>query len=682
MAYFLDHHLEMPVGAYPPDPWLQGDDIALRLDAVITRGGDGQPLSYVGDFVWDWEFYHPRRKASKLIFYFWTSRGKQNIDEEYITPRRLAIIRELQYLMVLRVYHSEQLLGFSYLNSCLGSLCSIAIFAEKNTCSVRDVLEQANLIDLYISSLAEHQCTSLVSWIIFLKSLDSVSVLGFDVANAKRWAELKRRTKQYRANRRQHAPLPTRIYSDLINSLSNELDEVEAIQDRIFASVREGVILYAKHYASGETKSCSFGVDLVERYGLVEVLEKRECTASLLGLIKFLTEIFRLCKIQIHIFSGMRSEEVNYLPYHCMEVVATLHGRMHSLIVGVTTKLVGSRRRRTRWVTTESQGFRAIRMAQAFANVVYESLGITPSVDDHTKDNYPLFISTAYLPWGVRKVVPQGGQYQPARLGLCELSDKVRARLCAIIEEDDIAELEAVDPFRAWNSEPEFIPGQMWKLKSHQFRRSLTLYGNSSGLVQVSSLRRQLQHITQEMSEYYGRGSVFAKNFLSDDAEEFSKHICVEWQDAEQEAQYLAFTRDVLNSAEPLCGPGGRFYDLQKQRGEVISPQEIKEQLKMGRLAYKGHPLGGCTQVGACDKQKGLRLTGGICISEHCKSLIGKHSKIVKLIPIQAAIVRGLDPRSIAYEMEKEELDILEEAEVQWQADKRPISGSPIGRPQ
>lgn len=33
----------------------------------------------------------------------------------------------------------------------------------------------------------------------------------------------------------------------------------------------------------------------------------------------------------------------------------------------------------------------------------------------------------------------------------------------------------------------------------------------------LSSLRRQLQHITREMGEYYGRGSVFAKNFLADD---------------------------------------------------------------------------------------------------------------------------------------------------------------------
>jgi len=79
-----------------------------------------------------------------------------------------------------------------------------------------------------------------------------------------------------------------------------------------------------------------------------------------------------------------------------------------------------------------------------------------------------------------------------------------------------------------------------------------------------------------------------------------------------------------------------------------MSEQEVKAQLKAGRMAYKAHPLGGCTHVGTCNKQKGLRLTSGICVSESCKSLIGKHSKIIKLIPVQRNIVAHLDPDSIA----------------------------------
>lgn len=43
----------------------------------------------------------------------------------------------------------------------------------------------------------------------------------------------------------------------------------------------------------------------------------------------------------------------------------------------------------------------------------------------------------------------------------------------------------------------------------------------------------------------------------------------------EQEAQYLAFIRDVWSTNELLCGPGGTFYDLKKQRGEVMTAKEV-----------------------------------------------------------------------------------------------------------
>jgi hypothetical protein len=105
----------------------------------------------------------------------------------------------------------------------------------------------------------------------------------------------------------------------------------------------------------------------------------------------------------------------------------------------------------------------------------------------------------------------------------------------------------------------------------------------------------------------------------------------------------------------------------------VLSEKELKKQLKQGMMAYKAHPLGGCTHVGSCDKQKGLRLTSGICVTEVCKSLIGKHSAIIKVIGLQSAFVRRLDPDSIVYAMEKEELDILEATELQWR--QQPAAG-------
>jgi hypothetical protein len=628
----------------------------------------------------------------------------QIVPEQDITAERLALMREMQYLMVLRVYLSEQLLGYRSLLIDVLAIGKFARFAHEKRCSLRDVLEQRHLLDAFITQVPSSQCRDVIRWLNFLRIRNPVHELGFEVAQAKKWAELKMRSNEYHKSRSQTAPLPTRIYLGVISSLSSELDNIEAHRDRLMAALREGIKLHREYKAKGWKMGASFGPELIEKHGLKDFLSRMGCSADLPGLASALTHIQRVCKLQIHTFSGMRDEEAEHLPYHCMVTKKAGHGKTHSLIAGVTTKLDGARAKITHWVTTESQGFRAIRVAQSFADVIYEFLGAKPGTAEKTKDDFPLFVSTGYLPWmNTQEASPdssddtdtsiqlnesvgldtpmKASRYAASRtLGLTDLTESLKASLFPVIEASDIAELAAIDPFRDWASEPAFAVGKRWSLKTHQLRRSLALYANASGLVKSSSLRRQLQHITREMGEYYGRGSLFAKNFLKDDPKGYKEHICSEWQDTEQEAQYLAFARDVLDTDERLCGPGGSFYDLKKQRGEVMTAKEVKQQLKLGRMSYKAHPLGGCTHVGTCDKQKGLRLTSGICISEGCKSLVGKHSNIIKLIAIQRQFVSRRDPDSIEGAMEKEELDILEVAEVQWRPSKRPVSGSPRGK--
>lgn len=683
MIDFHNAQIDLPAGSYPPDPWDHGGGVQLRLDHVISKDANGSPLSRVGDLVWDWTFCTPRQTKSLLHFHFWKTTGNETVREKDITATRLQLIREMQYLMVLRVYHSERLLGYRSLANDLFCLGKFARFAREMQCSLRDVLEQRILLDAFIAQLPSSQCKDAARWIAFLRERITVSELGFELAVPKKWAELKKRSNDYIKSRLQTSPLPTRIYLALINALNSELDDIEAHRDQMLAALREGIALHREHttieavQAKGWERSPTFGPDLIAKHGLAEFLVRRGFSTDLAGLTSAVTNIQRVCKLQVHTFSGMRDEEAEHLPYHCMETVKAGHGRMHCLIVGVTTKLVGARFKRTRWVTTEAQGFRAIRVAQSFADVIYACVGVTPDTAEKSKDNFPLFVANSYLPWSSSPSAFTDSRYAPSQvLGISKLSDVLKAELCPLIEAEDIAELVAIDEFRDWATESEFAVGQLWLLKTHQLRRSLALYANASGLVKTSSLKRQLQHITREMAEYYGRGSVFAKDFLKDDPRGYKEHICREWQDSEQEAQYLAFTRDVLNSEEPLCGPGGIFYDLKHQRGEVMSAQEVKDQFKKGRMAYKSHPLGGCNHVGTCDKQKGLRLTSGICISENCKSLIGKHSKIIKIIPLQRQIVANLQPGSIVFDMEKEELDILVEAEDTWRAENRPKSAS------
>jgi hypothetical protein len=405
----------------------------------------------------------------------------------------------------------------------------------------------------------------------------------------------------------------------------------------------------------------------VEKYGLAAYLEKRGFSGkkpcySIAGAIG---EIFLICKLQIHVFTGMRHSEARHLPYHCMDPEIGLHGRRHCMIVGATTKFNKGRRLRTKWVSADD-GYKAIMLAQEFAAMIYEARDFVPSTDDDLKDRHPLFPSVYYLLW--RGEISSVGRFAASKLNIAKINKSLRGRLLPVIKEEDIAELEEIDPFRAWHEEPEFAIGQSWHLTTHQLRRSLAIYANASGLVRLSSLRRQLQHITREMTLYYGRGSTYSKNFITDDPTGYKRHVMIDWQSGSEEAEMLAFTRDVLNSNEPMFGGAGIYYERQRERGEVISSEEVAKQMKAGLLAYREGPLGGCTRPGVCESRKGLRLIDTVCATDGCKYLIGKHSKIVQTIRLKRAAMAHMTPGSVTAAMELEELDALERVESEWRS--------------
>ena len=654
-------------GNHGPDPWDDAWDTQLPLDHTICRDVDGTP-HVIREYVWPWTAYTKNQGKFALHFYYWNQKlGPIGMAELDVSPEREARIRELQFLITRQLYYGNENAPRT-LESKLYALHKLARFAEERSCSIRDVLTKTSLLDACGTSMPEPLVATWMAWINLLRKLDPATQLGFTLATPKKWKELGRIVKSRRHKWRQYAPLPTRIYGGLINNLSAEFDDIEAHAPRLLSALREALVEHAQAKATQTPHHVNVGPALIEKHGLEDYLTRRGFglrTRALSTLSGAITEIFLVCKLQIHVFSGMRHEEARTLPYHCMVTKNGRHGRTHSLISGVTTKFNKGRRLRTHWVTTNSEGFRAIRLAQRFAAVIYESVGIVPNKTDAHKDEFPLFPTTGYLPWCAKELVP-GERLLAANWKLHESKESLHARLFPIIEEEDITELEEIDPFRAWHDEPDFAIGQRWPLTTHQLRRSLAVYANASGLVRLSSLRRQLQHITREMSLYYGRGSTFCKNFIADDPNGYKKHVAPEWQDGGDEAMMLTFTREVLNSKEPMFGGAGNFYQIQKKRGEVMSREDVAKRMKAGLLSYQPGPLGGCTKPGGCDGRKGLALVDISCATDGCCNLVGKHSKIIRVIQLKRAAMAHITHGSIESEIEREELEALKRVERSW----------------
>lgn len=665
----FDAMVRVPSSVALPDPWTSAPGELIPLGHVISRNIDGSPASLVGDLVWNWTAYDPRAMTCNFYFYYWTVNYKR-INRAEISSERLARMHEMQQLMALVIFRKEgEPLGAGSIKRWLIGVSQIALFAESVSCSVKEVLATQGLLDAFIASLTDFATTRILAWLNFFSKLERAEQLSFPVAVPRRLRELQRRAQAASESDKQHVPLPTRVYASVINSLIFEMQDIEEHSERLIAALHAAIGEKA-HVKNGNV----FGRKLISHYGLEDYFARRGIELSLLGLSSAIADIYRVCKLQIHVFSGMRDAEAAHLPFYCTLSERRAGGGRHFLILGITSKLNGGHPLRGRWVTTEQDGFRAIRIAQRFSTVIYGCLGVHPCDDEKERDNFPLFVSTTYLPWWSKttRIVPK--RFSAFHSDLGESASALRLRLAPTIEPVDLIELEEIDPHRDWSSEPDYAVGARWPLKPHQLRRSLALYANASGLVRVSSLRRQLQHITREMSLYYARGSAFAIDFLSDDPAGFKHHVMREWQDGMEESQYLAFVRDVLESDESLYGPAGKFYAMQKELDEVVSPDHLKKQIKMGRLAYQATPLGGCTNAAPCDKQKGLRVLNVSCVTESCKHLIGKHSKVIQVIKMQRAMLRKMDPRSITYQIEKEDLDALLVAEAMW----RPTGVGPV----
>jgi len=650
-----------------PAAWDDVWGICLPLDHIICYEMDGTPHT-VGEFLWPWGAYTADRSHLSLHFYYWKISGKNlEVEEIEISLERVARVRELQFLMTRQIYYGEENAPMTLYRK-LNILLLLARFAEAKKCTIRAVLEQTKMLDDFGASIPDFCVSIWMAWIRFLFGLDSKTELGITLATSINWRNLERRAKAYSDQVRQCAPIPSRIYGILINNISSEIDDIVANRDKLLNALRYALVEY-RTQKNGKSVVRGVGRSLIKKFELSQYLKHRGiCNSRIRGLGAAISNIYMVCKLQIHFFSGMREKEVNRLPYHCMLSENGEHGKSHCLIVGNTTKFNKGRRLRTKWVTTDSEGFRAIRLVQEFASIIYNDLGIQPQRADRHKDKYPLFVSSDYLPWmqlhcsSLENIAAFAFDLVPTQRALL-------SRICPIITEEDIAELEAIDPYRSWREEPKYAVGQRWPLTTHQSRRSLVIYANASGLVRTSSLRRQLQHVTREMTFYYGRGSPFCKNFIADDFSGYKKHVAVDWQNGEEEAEMLAFIRDVLNCKEPMFGGAGTFYTRRRELGAVMSREEVAQQMKAGLLSYRESPLGGCTRPTACEARKGLKLIDTVCVTEGCKYLIGKHSKIAQTIRLKRAALSHVTPGSLTAQMEEEELVALEKVEKVWRPD-------------
>ncbi|MFP3559347.1 integrase [Paraburkholderia sp. SIMBA_054] len=616
----MNNTLIAPIAERPD--WYRVED-----DTVVTHDTAGNTVSLFGDDAWDIHAYMVGPRSTHLYFRGHSPDGASRALSEATTRQWKQVMYFLMHEATDTVPASGTLRARSmYLRGFMFFAAALQLTLYEGLSNVAVVLDYAAQAGM------EAKAQRLHSILVKLHRL-GVETTGLRVPLAQLHRPLLERWAQH-AGYSQYPVIPTRIYQHFLSTCQHDLGIAEGVADVLSDYLARG-------YA-GESPGVSAA--LVRAAAHFRCKDRRYVVSSLVA------SISALCQLVIVSFTGMRAAEAENLPYDCLSETR-LDGVTHYTIEGVTTKLSGGRPRRACWVTGPLAA-RAVRLAQRLSGEAHRAHG-AQGYAESTDGSHLLFCRMGLN-------LSYGYVANRAASNVHDDIEAFRERVFPTITVEDIAELKRVDMHRAWEDEPKYAAGQQWPFTRHQLRRTLALYAHRSGLVTLPTLKRQLQHITQEMSMYYARGSAFAKGFIDTDKTHFAK----EWAEAQGLSEYLAYAEQVLFSDERLFGGHAAWTQSRAVQASPVSVYSREQTIRMfekGELAYRETVLGGCASVEQC-KSTPLDWMRLDCLESDCRNLVVVPSKLQRVIKAQQATVeklRAVDEASVEYRIEAQTLQRL-----------------------
>lgn len=634
-------------------------------DFVLCRDENGNATAIYGEPVWD---FNPYRLSAKK---FNRIRFDQVFEEG--GKEQQALIEEAKYLLYCLIYFAGggrvgrisvgTLLNYWRVLRMIIQFC----YAQKQKPMVGVLsLQQIFAVPVYFAAFIDQGGFNkkVLAGILYCLVRVGKERLGYSSISPDLFD-------RERPDEKQHPVIPTRIYLKLINIAGDLLDHLYAGVGRFesfiacFADENYGITHDIQKSKGGGGKA-NWRPEMgqaIKDHGLVSVFSGEfECPFRS-SLQRSLLRMQYLVKTAIHLYTGMRDQEVMRMPYHCLSDQVVRPGvvddqgierdKPHSVkVLSTTTKFTGYKKESAWFASAEV--VRAIEVAQAICRGLAKIYKIEPDA------RCPLFLNPSVISY-TRNSAEVGVTVFPARAlnGASVLSLSIQA--------EDLQELAQSDPSRDFYNEPKFAIGQFWPLTSHQFRRSLAFYGSSSGFLSLPTLRAQFKHMTNEMARYYGNNydnlrTVFG--YYDDEKKDFvlpRNHFAFEYQMAMPMSVANQLIADLLFNEEPLFGGTGSYMEKQKERvrtGEIQIEDvraDTEQRVKGGEISYRSTLLGGCTKVGRCDSF----LLGDYTECLSCEGAIIKSDKVNAAIEDATDELCSYAEGSGEYQIVKCEIDRL-----------------------
>ncbi|PMX20784.1 hypothetical protein C1X57_19800 [Pseudomonas sp. FW215-E1] len=629
--------------------------IDIPPDLIISRDAKGNVLSRFEDPFWDVEPYCLTNKDKTYLKLIEDREIDLEIGEANFYKRMLLIA-------MFSPNKTGKPLRITTLASVEFLLSAMKTFSTEQNISPTNIFGSSSTFKKFIDTYhGESSLKSLVSLSRKLLHLSEKEV-GFCIDGAIR-PQIKKIAKT-RPEGKQTPIIPSRIlftkyqhYMEKINDYLENKDKLSNLlalicENHSYARALDGGTFSKYHpyeksnpFSSHHHRRLIMAehVDFdtaIQRHDLTKLSNKYNWT-SVTEIASFLTTVQYCSKCMIHIFTTMRDEEALALQPECLEPVIGWNKKT-VYVLSVTTKMKG-RAVKSKWISCPEIAIPLSALEQIRKDIVCNSA----QPNNELKDL--LFAAVAKLPFS-----PGAPSKKNKGRSASGFASRVEQKLPQVlITEDDMRELEAIDPFRDWRADKQFKIGQPWKITSHQFRRSIAVYAAQSGLVTLPALKRLLQHLTKEMSLYYAKGCS-AGNVIFMEDNPFAIAYFLRNKKAADAAMYI---KEVLKSKEELYGIHGMLID--NKRNNIImktSIEQTKINVEKGFQAYQETPVGGCGSVTPCNK----RAHGNFLTCDTCSESVIKMSAVSNIISVAQMHLKTLNPDTIEYRAELANLQDLE----------------------
>ncbi|HEM6826501.1 TPA: hypothetical protein U2I49_000574 [Citrobacter koseri] len=621
-----------------PDPILITSKFPPSNTHAISKDKYGNVVSYYGDNKWDFTGYDLTEKSRVLSFTHWAK------NDDTLQIRN--IISEMKQLIFIYIWYRR---GSKFKVKCISDLGHILnIFGRyclDTSLTLKEFLSSEKHLSICLFTLKPSTMYAARRFLLAFNKVDT-KLNPFCIYDLTSLPSLSKIINNYRNNLKQVSPIPPRIYLKYIDIINNKILTIHSNIDKLLLFItrakqyNDTVKLMTSNQRYIKQNTSENFKKLIRKNEADIFFEDFNSNKNIHGTIFLLNSIFFTCRLAIQMYTGMRLGEATVLISDCADTYIKNDNKYY-IIKGRTSKLA---EHETQWITNEI-GFKSVTIASRISRLIAES---TNDIQKLTNP-IPLFIRVSYL--GILHSPPKR---RSENFLIAELNsfDELRKTDWLKIEilDEDINELRNTDPFRAWESESNLSIGNHWPLQTHQFRRTLALYCARSGMVSLTSLKRQLQHLSIQMTLYYSKGSSFSKNLLATE----KNHFANEFQEAQSYSQALDYLQLFIKPSNKFHGVQGKI--INKIASIHIDRKKTIKQFKIGQLEYRETCLDGCTSLAPCN-QRAIRSIVG-CID--CKNAVLQRDKLENVIVAQRNLVNNLDIDSLEFRTESNDLSILE----------------------